>query len=118
MATPRSTVKKSMGKRDALTALTAEKTPVEAPSGGSKKKAKKEDKELTPEEVERRQKQRDARIEALALQAKGEGVAEGRKHPLNSERRRANRRKRKVKEQAKKSAKAKPSGFIKRLADK
>lgn len=48
---------------------------------------------LPPEERLRREEQRKKQQEAAARRARGEAIAPGHKHPLNSERRRANRRK-------------------------
>jgi len=61
----------------------------------SKKKRKKEVdwSNLSPEERLRREEQRRKQQEAAEMQARGEDKTPGYKHPLNSERRRANRRK-------------------------
>ena len=64
------------------------------PSSSNKKKKKPKDlSHLTPEEIARREKQRQMQIEAAERRARGEDLNHGHRHPLNSERRRANRRK-------------------------
>jgi hypothetical protein len=64
-----------------------------APTPISKKKKAKDLSHLPPEEIARREKQRQLQIEAAERRARGEDTNNGHKHPLNSERRRANRRK-------------------------
>lgn len=68
----------------------------DASSSAPKKKKGKKDVDwnnLTPEERLRREEQRRKQQEAAERRARGEGKTPGYKHPLNSERRRANRRK-------------------------
>jgi hypothetical protein len=79
------TPKKSQPKQPAPTP-----TPT---STASKKKKAKDLSHLPPEEIARREKQRQLQIEAAERRARGEDTNNGHKHPLNSERRRANRRK-------------------------
>jgi hypothetical protein len=69
---------------------------------GKKKKGKKEVdlSKLPPEERLRREEQKKKQKEAAERRAKGEDKTPGYKHPLNSERRRANRRKPKWKKEA------------------
>lgn len=76
---------------------------VDEAKGKSKKKRKKESdwSALPPEERLRREEQRRKQKEAAERRARGEDKTAGYKHPLNSERRRANRRKPKWKNIAK-----------------
>lgn len=71
---------------------------------GKKKKQKKGGADwsaLPPEERLRREEQRKKQIEAVERRARGEDKTAGYKHPLNSERRRANKRKPKWKSTSK-----------------
>jgi hypothetical protein len=71
-----------------------QKDPSTAPSTATKKKRNVKDlSHLPPDEIARRNKQRQLQIEAAERRARGEDLSHGHKHPLNSERRRANRRK-------------------------
>jgi hypothetical protein len=82
--------------------------------GKSKKKKSKVDwSGFSPEERARREKQRKLQTEAAERRAKGEETG-GYKHPLNSERRRANRRKPKWKNTFKREEKKNhhASGFV------
>ena len=63
------------------------------PAKSTKKKKVKDLSHLPREEIARREKQRQMQIEAAERRARGEDLNNGHKHPLNSERRRANRRK-------------------------
>eukprot|EP00980_Cylindrotheca_fusiformis_P006601 scaffold1390_cov138-Cylindrotheca_fusiformis.AAC.4 len=86
--------------------------------GNSKKKGRKADwSALPPEERLRRQEQRRLQEEAAERRRKGDGAGDGavgHKHPLNSERRRANRRKPKWKNTFKREEKKNhhASGFL------
>jgi len=67
--------------------------PLIKPKRKSSKKKTKDLSHLPPEEIARREQQRKMQIEAAERRARGEDLNHGHKHPLNSERRRANRRK-------------------------
>lgn len=92
-------------------------------AGPSKKKRKKEVdwSNLPPEERLRREEQRKKQIEAAERRVRGEDKTPGYKHPLNSERRRANKRKPKWKNGSSTSGTSPPvkndhdhSGFLHR----
>lgn len=70
-----------------------EEKPTIKPKSKSSKKKQKDLSHLTPEEIARREQQRQMQIQAAERRARGEDLNHGHKHPLNSERRRANRRK-------------------------
>lgn len=90
--------KDNQKKRDSAALTTEENRQAEVQS--SKKKRKKESNDWTalpPEERLRREEQRRLQQEAAERRARGDAKTPGFKHPLNSERRRANRRKSKWK---------------------
>lgn len=81
---------------------------------GKMKKSRADWSALPPEERLRREEQRKRQTEAAERRVRGEEAAAGHKHPLNSERRRANRRKPKWKNTFKREEKKNhhASGFL------
>ena len=80
-------------KKEEAKQIDTTKPPSSSSSSSKKKKKPKDLSHLTPEEIARREKQRQMQIEAAERRARGEDLNNGHRHPLNSERRRANRRK-------------------------